>query len=209
MAKLMYIEASPRKERSASIAVAKEFLRIYAETHPADSIETLDVWDMALPEFDGATINAKYNILHGQPHSDSEAKAWGAVEDICHRFLSADKYVFGVPMWNLGIPYKLKHFIDVITQPGLTFSFSPEKGYTGLVTGKPAVVIYSSGGDYGPASPANAYDFQQPYMKLFLGFIGITDVCSVTVAPTLAMPEAVKSLLDKVKEEAAEIAGRF
>ena len=59
---------------------------------------------------------------------------------IAEHFKSADKYVFSLPMWNFGIPYKLKHFIDVLVQPGLTFSFSPETGYKGLVTGKPAVV---------------------------------------------------------------------
>jgi len=209
MATLLYIEASPRKERSESIAVAKEFLRAYAQAHPADIIETLALWATTLPEFDGAAINAKYNIMHGQPHSDAETHAWGAVEKICRHFLAADKYVFGVPMWNFGIPYKLKHFIDLVVQPGLTFSFSPEKGYTGLVTGKSALVIYSSGGEYGADSPAKAYDFQKPYMDLFLGFIGITDVRRITAAPTLAAPDAVRAALNKAKEEAAAIAGSF
>ena len=209
MAKLLYIEVSPRKERSASIAVAKEFLRAYTQARPADTVETLDLWATALPEFDGATINAKYNVLHGQPHSDAEMRAWGMVEKMCRHFAAADKYLFSIPMWNFGIPYKLKHFIDLIVQPGLTFSFSPEKGYKGLLTGKPAVVIYSSGGEFPPDSPAKAYDFQKPYMDLLLGFIGITEVQSITAAPTLAAPDAVAGALNKAKQQAAEIAGRF
>jgi FMN-dependent NADH-azoreductase len=209
MAKLLYIEASPRKERSASIAVAKEFLRAYAQAHPSDTIETLDLWATTIPEFDGATINAKYNVLHGQAQSDAEAKAWGAVEKICKHFISADKYVFSLPMWNFGIPYRLKHFIDVLVQPGLTFSFSPEKGYNGLVVGKPAVVIYASGGEYGSGSPSMTYDFQKPYMDLVLGFIGISEVKSISVAPTLAAPDAVKAVHEKAKKEAADLAARF
>ena len=53
-------------------------------------------------------------------------------------------------MWNFGIPYILKHYIDLIVQPGLTFSFSPSEGYKGLVTGKPVTVVYARGGAYGP-----------------------------------------------------------
>jgi hypothetical protein len=44
-------------------------------------------------------------------------------------------------MWNFGIPYKLKHWIDVITQPGLTFRFDPAQGYLPLLKDRPTVVI--------------------------------------------------------------------
>lgn len=209
MAKLLYIEASPRKERSSSIAVARSFLRAYTEAHPSDTVETVDLWNVVLPEFDGPAIDAKYNVLHGKAQTETEARAWGTVEEMCRHFISAEKYLFSVPMWNFGIPYKLKHFIDLVTQPGLTFSFSPETGYTGLVTGKPAVVIYASGGVYGADSPAKAYDFQRPYMELFLGFIGITDVHSISVAPTMAAPDAVKAVLNDAKEQAAAMARDF
>ena len=68
------------------------------------------------------------------------------------RFKSADWYLFSLPMWNFGVPYVLKHLIDVIVQPGLTFSFSPTEGYKGLVTGKKAVAVYARGGAYGSGS---------------------------------------------------------
>ena len=46
----------------------------------------------------------------------------------------------------------MKHLIDVIVQPGLTFSFSPTEGYKGLVTGKKAAAVYARGGAYGPGT---------------------------------------------------------
>jgi FMN-dependent NADH-azoreductase len=188
MAKLLYIEASPRKERSTSIRVAKEFLDAYRSTHPADAVETLDLWKDDLPPFDGATIDAKYAVLHGQAHSAAQAAAWAEVSAIADRFKSADKYLLSTPMWNFGVPYKLKHYIDVITQPGLTFSFSPTEGYKGLVTGRPAVVIYARGGEYGGSS--GSYDFQKPYIELMLNFIGFTDVRGIVIEPTLGDPAA-------------------
>ena len=118
MAKLFYIEASPRKKRAYSIKVAKHFLDAYKEANPSHAIETLDLWQATLPAFDGATIDAKYRILHGETHTATEASAWNGVVELFDQFNSADKYVFSLPMWNFGVPYKLKHYIDIITQPG-------------------------------------------------------------------------------------------
>ena len=117
MAKLLYIESSPRKDRSESIAVAKEFLEVYRQSHPDDEIETLDLWSYPMPEFDGQTINAKYSILFGQDHTKDQAAAWKAVIRIAEHFKNAYKFLFSIPMWNFGIPYKLKQYIDVLTQP--------------------------------------------------------------------------------------------
>ena len=65
MARLLHIETSPRKERSASIEAAKTFICEYERTHPGDVVETLDLWTTHLPEFDGYIIDSKYVILHG------------------------------------------------------------------------------------------------------------------------------------------------
>jgi FMN-dependent NADH-azoreductase len=53
MAKLLYIECSPRKQISASIEVCRAFLDAYPTANPADTIQTLDIWDLAMPEFNG------------------------------------------------------------------------------------------------------------------------------------------------------------
>ncbi len=208
MTRLLYIEASPRKNRSKSIAVASEFLASYKERHPSDEIVTLDLWEKHLPEFDGYTIDAKYQVLQGQHFDADQQKAWQAVVDVCDEFKSADKYLFSLPMWNFGIPYKLKHYIDVLTQPGQTFSFDPESGYSGLVSGKPAVLIYARGGAYG-SDQAKGMDLQKGYMDLLLGFIGFTDTQSILVEPTLAAPNEVAKAESIAKEQARAVAVHF
>jgi FMN-dependent NADH-azoreductase len=170
-------------------------------------VDTLDLWREELPPFDGETINAKYAVLHGQPHSPAQAAAWAKVTAIADRFTSADRYLFSLPMWNFGIPYKLKHYIDVITQPGLTFSFSPAAGYKGLVTGKPAVVVYARGGEY--LVGGTAYDFQKPYFELILGFIGFTDIRSIVVEPTLADPATVEKTKAAAIDQARSMAAKL
>ncbi len=188
MPRLLYVEASPRKERSTSIRVAREFLDTYRDAHPRDVVDVVDLWQEELPPLDGEAINAKYAILHGQSHSTAQAAAWAKITAVADRFTSADKYLFSLPMWNFGIPYRLKHYIDVITQPGLTFTFSPAEGYKGMVTGKPAAVIYARGGEY--QGDGASWDFQKPYFELWLQFIGFTDVRGIVVEPTLGNRDA-------------------
>ncbi len=207
MSKLLYIEASPRKDRSTSIRIAREFLDTYRAAHPGDTVDKLDLWAEELPPFDGETINAKYAVLHGQPHSPAQAAAWARVTAIADRFKSADKYLISTPMWNFGVPYKLKHYIDVITQPGLTFTVSPGEGYKGLVTGKPAVVIYARGGEY--LGGGGAYDFQKPYVELMLGFIGFTSISAIVAEPTLGAPEATEKSKSAAIDLARQTASHF
>jgi FMN-dependent NADH-azoreductase len=209
MSKLLHIESSPRGQRSASISVAQHFLDAYRAKHPGDTVETLDLWEASLPEFEGATIDAKYAVLHGQNPTGDQVRAWQVVTKIAEHFKSADKYVFSLPMWNFGIPYKLKHFIDVLVQPGLTFSFTPADGYKGLVTGKPAVAIYARGGAYGPGSGAEGYDSQSAYLRQVLGFIGITGVKEIFVEPTMASGTSKDQAVATAAAKADELAGTF
>ena len=208
MSKLLYIESSPRKNRSKSIAVAHKFIEKYNAVNPQDEIITLDLWEKQLPEFDGYTIDAKYQVLHGQNFDTDQQKAWQAVVDVCNEFKSADKFLFSLPMWNFGIPYKLKHYIDVLAQPGQTFSFDPATGYTGLVTGKPVAVIYARGGAYG-SDQAKGMDLQKGYMDLLLGFIGFRDIQSIMVEPTLASPADVAKAEAAAIERAQSVAAKF
>ena len=145
----------------------------------------MDLWSTELPAFDGDTVEAKYAILNGQPHTPEQAAGWARVTAVIERFKAADSYLFSLPMWNFGVPYVLKHLIDVIVQPGLTFSYSPTEGYKGLVTGKKAVVVYARGGAYGPGTGAEGYDLQSKSLGGILGFIGLTDVTSIFVEPTM------------------------
>ena len=120
-----------------------------------------------------------------------------------------DKYLLSLPMWNFGIPYTLKHYIDVLVQPGLTFSYTPSEGYKGLVTGRPAAAVYARGGAYGPGSGAENYDKQSDYLRHILGFIGLTDVKQIFVEPTLAGPDAKEKAVAMAKENAEKLARTF
>jgi len=209
MAKLIYVKASPRKDRSHSSRVAKQFVDSYRATHSKDTVEEFDLWNMDLPPFNGDTIDAKYAVMHQNSQTEEQQKAWNRVTTMFQQFTDADKYLFSVPMWNFGIPYRLKHYIDILTQPGLAFNVTPEGGYIGLVTGKPVVVVYSSGGGYRPGSGAEAYDLQKPYLKTWFQFIGFKDIQEIVVDGTLGDPAKAKQTEASCLKEASEIAKNY
>ena len=206
MSKLLYIQASPRGARSKSIAVADAFIQVFQQNHPADTVEKINVFDADLCAFDGPVVQAKYNILHSRDHTREELSAWQAVERTIDQFRSADKYVFAVPMWNFGIPYRLKQYMDIVVQPGYTFSFSPEKGYKGLMSGREAFIAYARGGEYS-APPFSDMNYQSTYLEAVLGFIGFSEIRSVVVEPTLmGGPETAQDRLSQATDEATQLA---
>jgi FMN-dependent NADH-azoreductase len=209
MAKLFHIKASPRGSRSASQAVASRFIESYRATHANDIVDTLDLWRTDLPEINGAMLDAAYAVKHGHPHSPEQCHIWQAIVRIADHFKSADKYLLSLPMWNFSIPYKLKHYIDLLVHRGLTFSFTPEEGYRGLVTGKPLVAVCARGGAYCPGSGAEAWDQQGRYLEHIFGFIGFTEIREILVEPTEAMPTSKEASVAAASRQAAEMARNF
>ena len=209
MQKLLYIQSSPRKKRSKSTQVASAFLESYQKSHADDTVETLNIFEEDLPSFDGLKVQAKYTILHGKEHSPEERQAWDAIEKIITHFKSADKYVLSLPMWNFSIPYRLKQYIDILVQPGYTFSVG-ENGYEGLVKNKPVLVVYARGGAFPQGSGMEAFDMQKKYMELFLGFIGFENIQSIVVGPTLqGEPSDIQTMLDVSIQKARSLASNF
>ena len=186
MTKLLYIQASPRHGASRSIAVADAYLAALRVSDPTLEVDTLELWDAGLPEFDGNRNEAKLTVFGGGTNEGTQATLWDEIVDIAGRFTRADRYLFAIPMWNGGIPYKLKQYIDLIHQPGLIFGFDPEKGYFGLLKDKSATLVYTSGA-FSEAFPSPAFgvDHQSTYMRSWLNQAGVTNLEEIRYQPTI------------------------
>jgi FMN-dependent NADH-azoreductase len=209
MTALLYVEASPLKQRSRTIKTAHAFLDAYQSANPRDRIDTVDLWEEALPAFDGPAIEAKFAVLRKNEFTSEQHAKWNALQAVARRFNAARKYVFGVPMWNFGIPYVLKHYIDVVTLAGENWIWTQERGYRGLLSGKKALLIYSSAGAYTVSQPVDPADFQKPYLRHWLAFIGVRDVEEINVAPTLAAPDLVEQVEMQARSRALALARSF
>ena len=189
MAKLFHLVGSPRPD-SESLAGARVFLDNFRKARPDWEVDEMSVWSDELPEFDGEILQAKYARIAGRAFTDSQRDAFAVAERLAVRFALAERLLISTPMWNFGIPYKLKQWFDVISQPGLVFGFDPEHGYTGLLTGKRATVIYTSA-VYGPGrGPAFGSDFQAPYLEDWLRWAGVDDIRTIHFRPNLATTDA-------------------
>ena len=202
MVTLLHVAASPRYERSESRALARTFLDTLAEHRPDVTLEEWDLWDGSLPTFGPEAASAKMSVFAGAEPTGVDAVAWNATRLAFHRFAAADYYLFSVPMWNHGVPYVLKQLIDVISQPGMVFSFDPVHGYTGLLTGRRAIVLATSA-VYGEGrGPEFGEDFQLPYLTSWLRWAGIRDISTVELRPDLVVADA------EVRRERAHLEAR-
>ena len=202
----MHIACSPRPD-SASSAAARAFVERFRAARPDYDIDTLDLWRETMPEFDAEMIAAKDAVQRSASFTDGERAAWAVIERMAVRFALADRVVISTPMWNFGLPYKLKHYIDCINQPKLTFRFDPAVGYIPLLKDRPTLIIVASSGDFVTGYNRGRIDMATPYLREALRFMGVTSLEIVRLGPT-AGPEAATAR-EAAQRRLAEIATRF
>src|SRR5262249_9398009 len=156
-------------------------------------VDHFDLWTAILPTFDGAAIDAKYAKLSGTPLTEAQSRAWNLIGHYVARLDAADAILISTPMWNLGVPYRLKHLFDLVTQPGLSFSFSPATGYAPLLRPRPTAVLMATSGDFTEGPSYGRPDLATPYLRTALAFIGLKDAEIVHVSPTIGLPETVEA----------------
>jgi FMN-dependent NADH-azoreductase len=180
--KVLEIQSSPRGESSDSIALTKSFILACKSKSNSVVVDTLNVWHERLPEFDYEAIGAKYKAVKHETMTEPESKVWDRIQSLIRRFQNADRIVLGTPMWNFGLPYKLKHLIDLVAQRNYLFAYDG-KQYGPLLNVKKAVVVYTRGSWFleGSPIPPSRFDHQATYLDFWLQLIGVRDLRSVIV----------------------------
>ena len=179
--KVLHIQSSPRGDRSNSIALTNAFLSASRKVLPAIEEDVLNVWNENLPEFDAASIGAKYKAIKHQPMSDAESHTWKRIQELIGRFQRANRIVLGLPMWNFSIPYKLKQLIDLTAQRNYLFTYDG-KEYGPLLNIPKALVVYTRGSAYREDTPIPpSFDHQAPYIDFWLRMIGVREILTVVV----------------------------
>ncbi len=210
--RLLKIESSPRGPRSASIRVANAFLEAYRRVCPDVIVDTLNVWEEKLPDFDQEAIGAKYKGVNKEPMDPGrETAIWEKIQELAARFQQADRIVLGVPMWNFAYPYKLKQLIDLVCQRHMLFTYDGIE-YGPLLKTPRAFVVYVRGGTYAEDSPtpASQFDHQKRYVDFWLKFIGVKEVRTLVVeGTTWRGKEKGEERIGRGLEEARRMAADF
>src|SRR5277367_1372228 len=206
--RLLNIQSSPRGSRSVSIAVSSAFLEAYRQTYPGVMIDTLNVWEENLPDFDQEAIGAKYKGINKEPMDQAETAVWEKIQELAARFQQADCILLGVPMWNFAYPYKLKQLIDLVSQRNMLFTYDGNE-YGPLLETPRALVVYARGGTYAEDSPSPAswFDHQTGYIDFWLKFIGVKEVHTLVVdGTTWGGKEKGDESIARAQEEAKKMA---
>src|SRR6266478_2911978 len=177
MKNILLIQSSPRGSESYSQRVAKSIVVDLQEHHPGANVVVRDLAQNSPPHVGLAFVGG---ISTGpEQRTPEQTKALALSDVLIDEVLAADVIVFAVPMHNFGPPSTLKAWIDHVVRIGRTVSYS-HKGPEGMLKEKRAILVLARGGVYsdGPAKPL---DFQEPYLRAILGFMGITDIDVVRV----------------------------
>jgi FMN-dependent NADH-azoreductase len=178
---VLHIQSSPRGEKSNSIALTNAFLSASRKVLPAINEDILNVWNENLPEFDTASIGAKYKAINHQPMTEAESLTWNRILELIGRFQRANRIVLGLPMWNFSIPYKLKQLIDLVAQRNYLFTLDGKEYGPSLDIPK-ALVVYTRGSAYRENTPIPpSFDHQAPYIDFWLRMIGVREVRTLVV----------------------------
>lgn len=186
--RLLHIVATPRGLASNTGRVSSVLIEELHQQHDDLEVTTLDLFHADLPSVAGVNIKSKYALMTGQPLDEEARSSWNEIERTIQGFLAADIIVVTAPMWNFGIPYALKYYIDAIVQPGYLFTYDEQGAVVPLVHGKRMAVVTSRGGDYS-APPMDAMDHMVGYLRAIFGFVGITEMRFFNVQPCDITPE--------------------
>jgi len=170
--KVLHIDASPRTVRSVTRKLTSAFINALRVKHPGLKVTHHDVGHHPPAFISDAWVGAAFAPAD---HDDPAMK--GVLhhsDELTSEVVAADVLVIGAPMHNFTVSASLKAWIDQVVRTDMTFRIT-EAGVEPLLKGKKAVIVTSRGGFVA----GTAYDFQEPYLRTILGFIGITDVTFV------------------------------
>ena len=194
--RVLHIIATPREGKSNTRVIADAFLDGLREVCPDVSVDVVDLYNEDLPAIAGTNIEVKYTLMVGRPIDKNHEASWREIERLIEHFMLADVYVISTPMWNFGLPYALKYYIDCIIQPGYVFRYTADGRPEPLVHGKRMVCVTSRGGDYSADSPLKAFDFLEPYLRTIFNFIGITEIDFINAQPMDISPALRAAAVD-------------
>ncbi|MEG3001850.1 MAG: NAD(P)H-dependent oxidoreductase [Comamonas sp.] len=195
---LLHIDASINGNNSASRKLTAQIVDAWKAKHEGTQVSYLDLVADAPNHFTSAAMAPRTGQSEGL--SAEQVTENAVSEKLVSQFLAADVVVIGAPFYNFSIPTQLKAWIDRIAQPGRTFRYTAN-GPEGLAKGKTVIVASSRGGMYSTSAAAEAMEHQESYLKVVLGFFGITDVRIVRAEGLGMGPDAVAAAFANATQE--------
>jgi FMN-dependent NADH-azoreductase len=201
MSRLLFVASSVFGINSKSRQIADEFLAAWRLSHPGVSVVVRDLGADPAPHVAGEHLAALMTRV--DERSDAEQTLARVSDALIEEIEAADTIVITAPMYNFTIPSTLKAWIDHITRAGRTFRYT-EQGPEGLLKNKQVFVVTARGGIYSGDSAMKSYDFQEPYLRTILGFLGLTDITFIHAEGLNISPESANAGMARARAAIAE-----
>jgi FMN-dependent NADH-azoreductase len=171
---LLRVDSSARGA-SVTRMMTEAFTNMWRAENPTARIVHRDLACSPLPH-----ITDDWGATFGDPTkmTDAQRRYLTTSDELIAEVIAADVILIGSPMYNFTVSWELKAWIDQIVRVGKTIRYGAN-GPQGLLTGRRAIVASACGGDYELTTNRQRRDFQQPYLRLLFGFLGITDVAFI------------------------------
>jgi len=202
MSQILLVTTSPRGADSYSNQIAQALVAKLQAAAPGATLVTRDFAAAPLPHVGEDYVVGR--MLPAEQRNAAQATTVALSDVLIAELLASDTIVIASPMYNFGVPSTLKAWIDHLARAGETFSYGAA-GPVGLVTGKKVYLIQARGGVYSEG-PMGGYNFQEPYLKAVLGFLGMTDVETILVEGIAFGPEATEKALNAALGQVAALA---
>jgi FMN-dependent NADH-azoreductase len=199
MTNLLVINSSAAGADSVTRVLVADAASKLMAAQPGARVTHRDLDSAPVPNLTSTTLAG----VRGAPKTDAELTARKLSDELIAELRAADTIVIGAPMYNFSTSTLLRAWFDYVLRPGETFSYSAE-GPKGLLGGKRVIVVEARGGLYSEG-PAAALDFQEPYLRQLLGFIGLTDVTFVHAEKIGYGPDAREAALKHAKARISEL----
>jgi FMN-dependent NADH-azoreductase len=186
MPTLLHLDASPRVDLSISRQLSAAAVAAWKDKHPGGKVVERDLTKTKMTFVDLDWIIGAFSS--SDQLTDSHKSALAISDTLIAEVLEADEIVIGTPMYNFAVPAVVKAWIDHVVRAGKTFNYLAT-GAEGLAKGRKVVVAVASGGSYDKASGLEAYNYEIPYLRHILNFIGITDVTFVQAGGTMRIAQ--------------------
>jgi len=195
---ILHLDASASKHaESHTRRLGAQLVDQLKTADKASVIVYRDLVDMNLPHID-TTIREAW-----APEAERDASLDELAtrsKNLVAELQAADTIVIGSPMYNFSVPSTLKAWIDHVAISGQTFRYT-EDGPKGLLEGKNAYLVLSSGGVYSEG-PAASNDHLDTYLRTVLAFMGITEITTIRAEGVAYGPEQDEAAM---KQASAQI----
>lgn len=202
MNRILFVTSSLFGAESQSRRTAVELLDAWRRLRPHAQVVARDLTAASIPHLSLEGLTAA--MTPADQRTPAQAEAAALADTLIAEVEAADTIVIAAPMYNFTVPSTLKAWLDHIARAGRTFRYTAN-GPVGLLKGKKAFVVTGRGGVYSEG-PAKALDFQEPYLRAMLGFVGIDDVTFVHVEGLKAGPESAAQGIARARQAIDRIA---